>query len=140
MIPTARAASSTPTWHSWSLGGLAPAPLHHSLARVLKRLKSGWLQIGMHASDRNQDATTYVGNLDPQASEELVWELFVQAGPVGAAATLALPLGALLLLHMPHCAARLFRQQGAAPAGHRQARSHGNSSVLGLPPSHPPTH
>lgn len=39
--------------------------------------------IGMHASDRNQDATVYVGNLDPQASEELVWELFVQAGPVG---------------------------------------------------------
>lgn len=38
--------------------------------------------IGMHASDRNQDATVYVGNLDPQASEELVWELFVQAGPV----------------------------------------------------------
>ncbi len=37
----------------------------------------------MHASDRNQDATVYVGNLDPQASEELVWELFVQAGPVG---------------------------------------------------------
>ena len=38
----------------------------------------------MHASDRNQDATCYVGNLDPQCSEELVWELFVQAGPVGA--------------------------------------------------------
>lgn len=32
----------------------------------------------MHASDRNQDATCYVGNLDPQCSEELVWELFVQ--------------------------------------------------------------
>ena len=41
------------------------------------------LQIGMHASDRNQEATVYVGNLDPQNSEELVWELFVQAGPVG---------------------------------------------------------
>lgn len=41
------------------------------------------LQIGVHASDRNQDATCYVGNLDPQCSEELVWELFVQAGPVG---------------------------------------------------------
>ncbi|GAB4820932.1 hypothetical protein N2152v2_007978 [Parachlorella kessleri] len=38
--------------------------------------------IGMHASDRNQEATVYVGNLDPQNSEELVWELFVQAGPV----------------------------------------------------------
>ncbi|GMH38962.1 hypothetical protein BSKO_06860 [Bryopsis sp. KO-2023] len=38
--------------------------------------------IGQHAQDRNQDATVYVGNLDPQVSEELVWELFTQAGPV----------------------------------------------------------
>jgi hypothetical protein len=39
--------------------------------------------IGQHAHDRNQEATTYVGNLDPQVTEELVWELFTQAGPVG---------------------------------------------------------
>ncbi|CAI5472789.1 unnamed protein product [Closterium sp. Yama58-4] len=38
--------------------------------------------IGQHAQERNQDATAYVGNLDPQMSEELIWELFVQAGPV----------------------------------------------------------
>ncbi|KAF8406409.1 hypothetical protein HHK36_008496 [Tetracentron sinense] len=38
--------------------------------------------IGQHSAERNQDATTYVGNLDPQVSEELLWELFVQAGPV----------------------------------------------------------
>ncbi|KAF8065905.1 SF3B4 [Scenedesmus sp. PABB004] len=38
--------------------------------------------IGQHAHDRNQDATLYVGNLDPQVTEELVWELFIQAGPV----------------------------------------------------------
>lgn len=38
--------------------------------------------IGQHAQDRNQDATVYVGNLDPQVSEELIWELFTQAGPV----------------------------------------------------------
>lgn len=38
--------------------------------------------IGQHAHDRNQDATVYVGNLDPQVTEELVWELFTQAGPV----------------------------------------------------------
>ncbi|CAN0919489.1 Splicing factor 3B subunit 4, partial [Linum grandiflorum] len=38
--------------------------------------------LGQHATERNQDATAYVGNLDPQASEELLWELFVQAGPV----------------------------------------------------------
>lgn len=40
--------------------------------------------IGIHSADRNQDATCYVGNIDPQANEELIWELFVQAGPVGA--------------------------------------------------------
>ena len=39
--------------------------------------------LGVHAADRNQDATCYVGNLDPQMNEELVWEIFVQAGPVG---------------------------------------------------------
>jgi hypothetical protein len=39
--------------------------------------------IGIHAADRNPDATCYVGNIDMQATEELIWELFVQAGPVG---------------------------------------------------------
>ncbi|XP_010531020.1 PREDICTED: splicing factor 3B subunit 4-like [Tarenaya hassleriana] len=38
--------------------------------------------LGQHSAERNQDATVYVGNLDPQVSEELLWELFVQAGPV----------------------------------------------------------
>ncbi|XP_078447149.1 RNA-binding (RRM/RBD/RNP motifs) family protein [Wolffia australiana] len=38
--------------------------------------------LGQHSAERNQDATVYVGNLDPQSSEELLWELFVQAGPV----------------------------------------------------------
>eukprot|EP00892_Ulva_mutabilis_P010732 jgi/Ulvmu1/8030/UM004_0267.1 len=38
--------------------------------------------IGQHAQDRNQEATCYVGNLDEQVSEELLWELFTQAGPV----------------------------------------------------------
>lgn len=32
--------------------------------------------------DRNQDATVYVGGLDDQVTETLVWELFIQAGPV----------------------------------------------------------
>lgn len=38
--------------------------------------------LGQHSAERNQDATTYVGNLDPQITEELLWELSVQAGPV----------------------------------------------------------
>ncbi len=31
---------------------------------------------------RNQDATVYVGNLDEKISEELLWELMLQVGPV----------------------------------------------------------
>jgi splicing factor 3B subunit 4 len=31
---------------------------------------------------RNQDATVYVGNLDEKITEELLWELMLQAGPV----------------------------------------------------------
>ncbi|EYU29755.1 hypothetical protein MIMGU_mgv1a008780mg [Erythranthe guttata] len=38
--------------------------------------------LGQHSAERNQDATVYVGNLETKASEELLWELFVQAGPV----------------------------------------------------------
>ena len=32
---------------------------------------------------RNQDATLYVGDLDLKVSEGLLWELFLQAGPIG---------------------------------------------------------
>jgi len=32
--------------------------------------------------ERNQDATVYVGGLDEECSEELLWELMLQAGPV----------------------------------------------------------
>ncbi|KAG6401934.1 hypothetical protein SASPL_138802 [Salvia splendens] len=38
--------------------------------------------LGQHSAERNQDATVYVGNLENKAGEELLWELFVQAGPV----------------------------------------------------------
>eukprot|EP00511_Aplanochytrium_stocchinoi_P000335 CAMPEP_0204823466 /NCGR_PEP_ID=MMETSP1346-20131115/1533_1 /ASSEMBLY_ACC=CAM_ASM_000771 /TAXON_ID=215587 /ORGANISM="Aplanochytrium stocchinoi, Strain GSBS06" /LENGTH=315 /DNA_ID=CAMNT_0051950111 /DNA_START=37 /DNA_END=983 /DNA_ORIENTATION=- len=31
---------------------------------------------------RNQDATVYVGNLDEKVTDELIWELFLQCGPV----------------------------------------------------------
>lgn len=33
--------------------------------------------------ERNQEATIYIGNLDERCSESLVWELMLQAGPVG---------------------------------------------------------
>lgn len=32
--------------------------------------------------ERNQEATLYIGNCDEQVTEELVWELFLQCGPV----------------------------------------------------------
>lgn len=33
--------------------------------------------------ERNQEATIYIGNLDERCSEALIWELMLQAGPVG---------------------------------------------------------
>lgn len=35
-----------------------------------------------HNWNKNQDATVWVGNLDSQANEELLFELFINAGPV----------------------------------------------------------
>lgn len=32
--------------------------------------------------ERNQEATVYVGNLDSKMNEDLVWELFLQCGPI----------------------------------------------------------
>uniref|UniRef100_A0A1I8FFG1 RRM domain-containing protein n=1 Tax=Macrostomum lignano TaxID=282301 RepID=A0A1I8FFG1_9PLAT len=32
--------------------------------------------------ERNQDATVYVGGLDEKVTEAIIWELFLQAGPV----------------------------------------------------------
>eukprot|EP00039_Didymoeca_costata_P019533 m.337905 g.337905 ORF g.337905 m.337905 type:complete len:314 (-) comp18264_c0_seq1:60-1001(-) len=40
------------------------------------------MQIDTKREERNQDATVYVGGLDDLVSEELLWELFLQAGPV----------------------------------------------------------
>lgn len=37
------------------------------------------VQVGQR---RNPDATIYVGDLDPQVDEEVLWELFLQVGPV----------------------------------------------------------
>lgn len=62
--------ASASTGHAGAAGGRISAGVGANL-------------IGMHASERNPDATVYVGNLDVQASEETVAELFVQAGPLG---------------------------------------------------------
>lgn len=39
-------------------------------------------------AERNQDATIYVGGLDERVNESILWELFVQAGPVGKFTTI----------------------------------------------------
>eukprot|EP00760_Papus_ankaliazontas_P018844 PhM_4_TR1770/c0_g1_i1/m.38944/K12831/SF3B4, SAP49; splicing factor 3B subunit 4 len=36
------------------------------------------------AGERNAEATVYVGNIDTLVDEELLWELFLQAGPVAS--------------------------------------------------------
>ena len=40
--------------------------------------------LGQNAQERNQEATCFVGNLEPECTEEIIWELFVQTGRVGA--------------------------------------------------------
>ena len=43
-------------------------------------------------AERNQDATIYVGGLDEKVSETLLWELFLEAGPVGELMCIALDI------------------------------------------------
>ncbi|GAA5969998.1 hypothetical protein JCM11641_000226 [Rhodosporidiobolus odoratus] len=51
---------------------------------------------GKPNEDRNQEATVYVGNLDERASDALVWELMLQAGPV---ANVHLPKDRISMTH-----------------------------------------
>merc|ERR1739848_729908 len=37
---------------------------------------------GNTSENRNQEATLFVGELEAQVTESLLWELFLQAGPV----------------------------------------------------------
>lgn len=40
-----------------------------------------------HVEQRNQEATLYVGDLDPKVDESILWELMLQAGPVSMLAS-----------------------------------------------------
>jgi RNA recognition motif-containing protein len=40
------------------------------------------LQQNQYGEERNQEATVYVGNIDERVTEPLLWELFIQCGPV----------------------------------------------------------
>lgn len=48
--------------------------------------------------ERNQEATVYIGNLDERCTDTLVWELMLQAGPVGKCSVRGLPAHALFLV------------------------------------------
>jgi splicing factor 3B subunit 4 len=37
-----------------------------------------------HVEERNQDATVWCGDLEKQVDETLLWELFLQCGPIGS--------------------------------------------------------
>jgi len=39
--------------------------------------------MSFNQGDRNQEATVWAGNLEPQVTDKLIWELMVQVGPVG---------------------------------------------------------
>jgi splicing factor 3B subunit 4 len=46
-------------------------------------MSSGFLPPSLTSMfERNQEATCYVGNLDLRVNEEILWELFIQCGPV----------------------------------------------------------
>ena len=46
-------------------------------------MSSGFLPPSLSSMfERNQEATCYVGNLDLRVNEEIIWELFIQCGPV----------------------------------------------------------
>jgi len=47
--------------------------------------------------ERNQEATLYIGNVDPKIDEEILWELMVQSGPV---ASVHLPKDKITQQHM----------------------------------------
>lgn len=50
-------------------------------AQLVSHAQSTRMTIG-GIEERNQDATVYVGGLDEKTTEAILWELFLQAGPV----------------------------------------------------------
>eukprot|EP00439_Symbiodinium_sp_Y106_P032867 s2867_g3.t3 len=88
---------------SVSFGGLASTGERRVMAAQPPAAPGGIQQI----FERNQEATIYVGNLDPKIDEEVLWELMVQCGPV---ANLHLPRDKITTTHQG-----LWRVEAAAP-------------------------
>ncbi|PWY97988.1 hypothetical protein BCV70DRAFT_202163 [Testicularia cyperi] len=60
--------------------------------------------------DRNQDATCYIGNIDDRATDALVWELMIQAGPL---VNLHLPKDRISQSHQGYAFAEFQTEQDA---------------------------
>ena len=59
-----------------------PPPQREGARRLGGHAVAVAMALAPGADDRNQEATCYVGDLDAQVSETLLWELCVQCGPV----------------------------------------------------------
>lgn len=60
--------------------------------------------------DRNQDATCYIGNIDDRATDAIVWELMIQAGPL---VNLHLPKDRITQSHQGYAFAEFQTEQDA---------------------------
>ncbi len=80
-------------------------------------------------TDRNQEATCYVGDLDGQVTESLLWEMMVQVGPV---VNVHIPKDKLTQAHMGFGFVE-FRAEVRCPRGNGVHRSRANP-----PPPLPP--
>ncbi|SPO30569.1 related to spliceosome-associated protein SAP-49 [Ustilago trichophora] len=60
--------------------------------------------------DRNQDATCYIGNIDDRATDAVVWELMIQAGPL---VNLHLPKDRITQSHQGYAFAEFQTEQDA---------------------------
>jgi len=50
--------------------------------------------------EKNINATLFIGNIDQKVNEEILWELFIQTGPI---ATLILPRDKVDFHHFGYC-------------------------------------
>jgi hypothetical protein len=74
--------------------------------------------MALHVADRNQECTVWVGGLEPQITEELLYELMLQAGPV---VQLNMPRDPVTQVHQVHvsCCSRPLRSQFHNASGRR---------------------
>lgn len=87
----------------------AHTPLPHRLApRFL--ILAGFIMSRPPELDRNQDATCYIGNIDDRATDAIVWELMIQAGPL---VNLHLPKDRITQSHQGYAFAEFQTEQDA---------------------------